>query len=485
MKTIVKIMALVALLFCSVYTIDAQEAASSAYFLDGYSFRHELNPAFEGEYNYISIPALGNINAGVKSNLGLDDILYKTPEGYPYKLTTFMSPTVDASTFLNNIPDNSRINLNADVTLLSAGFKAFHGFNTITIGLHTEAGVNLPKELLRFMKLGQTSEDTQYKIQNLDVNASSYAEIALGHSHKLSEKLTVGGKLKLLLGLANVNTNISDLDLRLSDDVWAVRANGEMRISAGSGLRVPTRQEIGNKTARPSEADIIEWDEIDYDHLGLTGMGLGIDLGVTYNPIPDLQLSFAVTDLGFINWRNGVIGETGDEEWDFDGFQDVAINSNQPDYEENKLSEQLDAIWDDLQDIVNFHRKSTNTSYTRMLNATFRLGAEYQLPFYKKLTAGALITRYQPMGGHTDGINAWTEGRLFLTVKPTKWFDATVNGAASTFGTSFGWMLNFHPRGFNFFIGTDHQIFKVTPQYVPVGKASATLNIGFNVTFGS
>lgn len=48
-----------------------------------------------------------------------------------------------------------------------------------------------------------------------------------------------------------------------------------------------------------------------------------------------------------------------------------------------------------------------------------------------------------------------------------KWFDATVNYGASTYGSSFGWMINFHPKGFNFFIGSDHQFFSVTPQFVP------------------
>ncbi len=46
-------------------------------------------------------------------------------------------------------------------------------------------------------------------------------------------------------------------------------------------------------------------------------------------------------------------------------------------------------------------------------------------------------------------------------------------------------MLNFHPKGFNFFVGTDHQFFRLTPQFAPVGHAMASVNLGFNVTFGS
>ncbi|WP_353738528.1 DUF5723 family protein [Paramuribaculum intestinale] len=114
-----------------------------------------------------------------------------------------------------------------------------------------------------------------------------------------------------------------------------------------------------------------------------------------------------------------------------------------------------------------------------MLNATIRLGAEYNTPFYKPLSAGFLFS------SHIAGCQPWTEGRFYANVKPTDWFGATINYGASTYGSSFGWMLNFHPKGFNFFIGSDHQFFTLTPQMVPVGKATASVNVGFNVTFGS
>ena len=40
----------------------AQEM-QSAYFVKDYLFRHDLNPALGNEKNYISFPALGNVNA--------------------------------------------------------------------------------------------------------------------------------------------------------------------------------------------------------------------------------------------------------------------------------------------------------------------------------------------------------------------------------------------------------------------------------------
>ena len=454
----------------SAISAAAQEAPRTAYFLDGYSYRHELNPAFAGERNYISIPALANIDLSLFSNVGVNTFLYKTQPGSQYKLTTFMSPTVDANTFLNKLGNNNHINGNFDFTLLSTGFRAFKGFNTITIGVNAGMGVDLPKDFFRFMKLGQTGPDTHYHFDDLRLQASATAEIALGHSHKINDKLNVGAKVKVLLGVGNATAHLKNMDVKFGHDQWQIKADGEVMLSGGSGLYVPTKEEAGKEIKTPGDANLISWGDIDYDKFGLSGFGLGFDLGATYQLLPDLQLSAAINDLGFMNWSNAITGRTGEGTWTFDGFDNIAVDSSQPNYEENKLDEQLDRLWDDLQEVINIHReKNGEGSYTKALHATLRLGAEYKMPFYKNLTGGFLFS------SHFAGISSWTEGRFY----------ATVNYGASTYGSSFGWMINFHPKGFNFFIGSDHQFFSVTPQFVPVGHATANINLGFNVTFGS
>ena len=445
----------------SAISAAAQEAPRTAYFLDGYSYRHELNPAFAGERNYISIPALANIDLSLFSNVGVNTFLYKTQPGSQYKLTTFMSPTVDANTFLNKLGNNNHINGNFDFTLLSTGFRAFKGFNTITIGVNAGMGVDLPKDFFRFMKLGQTGPDTHYHFDDLRLQASATAEIALGHSHKINDKLNVGAKVKVLLGVGNATAHLKNMDVKFGHDQWQIKADGEVMLSGGSGLYVPTKEEAGKEIKNPGDANLISRGDIDYDKFGLSGFGLGFDLGATYQLLPDLQLSAAINDLGFMNWSNAITGRTGEGTWTFDGFDNIAVDSSQPNYEENKLDEQLDRLWDDSQEVINIHReKNGEGSYTKALHATLRLGAEYKMPFYKNLTGGFLFS------SHFAGISSWA-------------------GGPSTYGSSFGWMINFHPKGFNFFIGSDHQFFSVTPQFVPVGHATANINLGFNVTFGS
>lgn len=455
---------------------SAQEASRSGYFLDGYSFRHEMNPAFGNDHNYISIPALGNMGLDLSSNVGVNTFLYKLPSG---QLTTFMSPTVSGDEFLSKLNDNNRLNTNLNLTLLSAGFRGFGGFNTISLSVRNENGINLPRGLFEFMKLGQQGESSMYSFGDLRIKASASAQLALGHSHAINEHLEVGAKLKVLVGAGNVDARIDRMDVTLSDDVWKVDAKGSLDMAAGSGLKVPTKAEMGKDIDNPGQADQIEWGDIDYDKFSTTGFGLGFDFGAVYRDlIPGLTLSASVLDLGFMSWSNNIKGVTPDTQWSFDGFHDIALDSDQPGYEENKIGEQLDNMWDDLKDCINFHRTEQGGSRTSALAATIHLAAEYEMPFYNKLTGGFLFTQ------RINGPFSWTEGRLSANIKPAKWFDCSVNYGLSTFGSSLGWMINFHPRGFNFFIGSDHQFFKITPQVLPVGKANMGVNIGFNVTFG-
>lgn len=457
-------------------TAQAQEATNTAYFMEGYSFRHELNPAFGNDHNYVSIPALGNLNAGLSSNVGVNTFLYKLPSG---QLTTFMSPTVGNDEFLSKLSDNNKINTNLNLTILSAGFRAFGGFNTVTISARNENGINLPRGLFEFMKLGQQGEASSYSMNNLRVKASAFAEVALGHSRSITDHIDVGAKVKVLVGAGNVDAQIDRMDVTLSDDQWVVDADGKIDIAAGSGLRVPTNAESGKELDKPARSNQIDWGNIGYDNFSTSGYGVAFDLGVVYrNVIPGLHLSASVLDLGFIKWNHNIKGQTPGTKWTFDGFDNIALDSSQPGYEENKLGQQFDNMWDDLQNCINFNRTETDGGRAQALAATLHIGAEYEMPFYNRLTAGFLFTQ------RINGPFSWTEGRLSANVKPVKWFDCTLNVGQSTYGTSMGWMLNFHPRGFNFFIGSDHQFFKITPQFVPVGKANMNVNVGFNVTFG-
>lgn len=105
------------------------QGLNTGYFIDGYTFRHNLNPAYGNDQNYVSIPALGNIQVRTQGNFGLGDVLFDNPRygiDSDKKKTTFMNPYIADDEALKGFASgNNRINADVDITLLSAGFKAW------------------------------------------------------------------------------------------------------------------------------------------------------------------------------------------------------------------------------------------------------------------------------------------------------------------------------------------------------------------------
>lgn len=474
MKKYIKIFAIsTAALMTTAHVSMAQNKLRTSYFLEGSSYRHQLNPAFAPERSYISMPILGNLNIGLQSTVGVSNFIYKTPDG---NLTTFMNSSVDAKEFLGDLKNRNRINQTFDMSILSVGFRGFGGFNTITLDLHEKISANLPKDLFAFMKEGMSSAHTVYELDDMGMSLSTYAELGLGHTRRINEDWIVGGKLKFLFGIGKADMKINHMKMTLAEDEWSIEGDGEMNVAV-AGLSIPSKGESGKGEAE--EADEINWDDIDFDTPGLGGFGMAIDLGATWKVREDLEISAAILDLGFIKWRNNIKGQMGMTPWKFDGFHNIAINPDENELNQSELEDQLEDLGDQLEDCVNFKKLSENGSRSTALGATLNLGALYTFPYYDKLKFGFLSSTY------INGAYSWSEGRFSANIAPVKCLDASINYAISSFGSSFGWVINIHPRGFNLFIGSDHQFFKVTPQYVPVHHATANINIGINFPFGS
>jgi hypothetical protein len=445
------------------YINVSAQTLNSSYFLEGATYRHELNPAFMGERNYISIPMLGNMNIGTNSNVGLTDFIYKfnDPAG-KYNLTTFMNSSIGRDEFLGNLKTNNQINTNVGLTILSTGFHAWGGFNTIELNVKSSTSFNLPYELFNFMKTGMDQD--VYHIKNFAANSNNYVELALGHAHKINDRLTVGGKLKLLVGGANVDAKIDQMDIALNGDKWEIMANGTLNTAVGGGY-------YKTKASNPGEIN-----GFDVDKAGVGGYGAGIDLGATYKLMDNLTLSASVLDLGFISWKNNLKGATRNKEpFTFNGFTDIAVDPEAGD--PNDIDTQFENIKDDLKDMAKFYDEG-KVSRTTMLATTINVGAEYAFPFYDKLSLGVLSTT------RVNNPYTWTQAMVAANVRPLRWFDASVNCSYSSFGPNLGWMLNFHPKGITFFVGSDRMITNVTPQYIPTNNANTNICLGFNIAFG-
>lgn len=446
------------------------QGLNSAYFTDDYKFRHDMNPAFGNEQNYVSIPALGNINVNTHGNFGYEDVVFDNPmypQGSDKKLTTFMNPYISTGAALDGFSKgNNRIMGDVGIMLFSGGFKAFGGYNTIEISSKTTFGISLPYELFEFAK---NTGNRTYDIGDINAHAMSYVELAFGHSRQINEKLRVGAKLKFLFGLGRADLKFSDVKADLAaNDKWTVSGKATADVSLKGFSFVSETDEYNN----PDKGEYEKVSDIDVYGFGLGGFGMAIDLGGVYRINDDWQVSAAVLDLGFISWSENAQAVNRSDKFEFDGFHDISVNDGSG----VSFDDQADNYGDQMTDFLNLRDNGDQGGRTTGIGATLNFGAEYNLPVYRKITFG-LLSSTRIKGAYT-----WTEGRLSANWTPLKWLDGGVNLAVNSFTTSMGWVLNIHPKGYNFFIGMDHLLGKQSKEGIPL-SSNASLNIGMSVTW--
>lgn len=448
----------------------AAQTINSAYFTEDYKFRHMLNPAFGNEQNYVSIPALGNISVNTHSNFGYRDVIMSNPM-YPSlsnkKMTTFLNPYISAEDALSGFSTgNNRITGDVSLTILSAGFKAFGGYNTIEINSRTTTGVSLPYELFEFAK---NTGNHSYDIGDINAHAQSFAEIAFGHSRQINDKLRLGAKLKVLVGLGRADVKMRNMKADLTaEDKWTITGEATADVSMKGFSYVSEEKKYNIEGSGTYE----RVNDVDLDGVGVGGFGMAIDLGGVYEINEDWTVSASVLDLGFISWTNDMLAENRSKSFVFNGFHDVSVTSDRGE----EIDTKVDRYGDQLADFANLTDMGDKGGRSTGIGATINVGAEYTLPVYRKVSFGALCT------SRINGAYSWTEGRLSANYAPLNWLDGGVSFAVNSFTTSMGWVLNLHPKGYNFFIGMDHILGKTSKEMIPL-SSNASLTVGMNITW--
>lgn len=443
----------------------AAQSLSTGYFSEGYIFRHQQNPALAVGRNYIALPIVGNISTDMGMNIGVKNFIYEQPNG---KLTTFMNSSVSAQQFLADLPDKPQLNLNTDFNLFSFGFRSGRGYTTFEVGAHVRANAIISKDLFYFMK--DMSSNTTYNFSDLQATAMSWADVAIGHSHSVTDDLRIGMKAKLLIGLGYANADLSGTNATLGNDAWVMNVNGTMNVAGGGYMthKQGSNEMTGYKDFTP----------------GVNGLGIGVDLGVTYNMeklLPGLTLSAAVTDLGVMSWDCARAGAT-NKQFRFDGFNNAKMHDGEGTGDgrnDGSMSEQWERISDDLQDAFKLDVLEDGKTKEN-LGATVHAGVEYKLPVYDKLKFGALYTQ------RFSEKFAYNEARLVVNYAPVHAVDIALSGSTTSYGMTAGALLNFNLPGINLFLGVD-RIYtgSVNKDNIPLEKCSFNFATGFNITFGS
>lgn len=324
----------------------------------------------------------------------------------------------------------------------------------------------MPYELFEFAK---NTGNHSYDIGDINAHAQSFAEIAFGHSRQINDKLRLGAKLKVLVGLGRANVKMRNMKADLTaEDKWTITGEATTDVSMKGFSYVSEEKEYNIEGSGTYE----RVNDVDLDGVGVGGFGMAIDLGGVYEINEDWTVSASVLDLGFISWTNDMLAENRSKSFVFNGFHDVSVTSDRGE----EIDTKVDRYGDQLADFANLTDMGDKGGRSTGIGATINVGAEYTLPVYRKVSFGALCT------SRINGAYSWTEGRLSANYAPLNWLDGGVSFAVNSFTTSMGWVLNLHPKGYNFFIGMDHILGKTSKEMIPL-SSNASLTVGMNITW--
>lgn len=158
----------------------------TAYFMEGSTFRSQLNPAFAPQRGYVNIPGIGSLNVSTSGNISLDKVLYPRNG----KLVTLIDSSVSSAEALSGLKTQNLLGTDTYINLIGFGAYARNrkDFWSFGLSLRTSAEVNLPYSLFDFVKNGHEGS-----IRDIGVAADSYLEAAFSYSFPLlDDRLYIG-----------------------------------------------------------------------------------------------------------------------------------------------------------------------------------------------------------------------------------------------------------------------------------------------------
>ena len=403
----------------------------TGYFLGGNSFAFRLNPAFQAERGIFSI-GLGQPGVGTWSNLGLSTFLYPSDKS----VYTFMNDRVSTSEFLGKIRQSNTLDVDANVNLLTLGFWSNETFVTLDFNVRSLNAVAAPYDFFRFLKEG-TEKVNSFDFSGFGLSSNTFAEAAFGWSRNFGE-FNIGFRLKGLIGLLEVEERMNNLHMTMNQEKWEVTGQGEL-VASSPALKV----------SHDANGDLsLGSITLNKDKIAPSGYGGALDLGFSWNVIRDLTVSASVLDLGAVYWMRNLVAHTDESGYTWTPSE-TPIDPTGSD-----VQREMDKMEKALSGLFRFKDAGTGTA-VKMLPWRLNVGAEYRMPFYDRLSVGALYS------GRMGDIFSRHTGRFSVNWNPADFFSLSTSTALSNIGESIGFAMNLHPGGINLMIGCDYIPFSV------------------------
>ncbi len=304
--------------------LSAQES-TTLMFMKGMSQSDLMNPALHNDSSkvVIGLPGMSGMYFDVNSGFLSSDLMHKGTGILADSLV------IDIEKFHNSLSTTNPIQQHFSMPIFYLGIRIKKSFFSIGITEKEVAQFTFAKSLVTFIKDGNAPYMGQnFNLGDMNMDAFHYREFALGYSNELiKNKLTVGGKAKILYGKMAMQTERMNLKVETAADGSYLNLNADMKINFSAPVTVEFDEE--------NYFTGINGDDVDpKDYMLQTGnTGLAFDLGAVYKLTPKITLSGSIIDLGKISFKEDLNNLNYGSTYKWEGIDfSKSIDESQEDY---------------------------------------------------------------------------------------------------------------------------------------------------------
>ncbi len=397
-----------------------------------------LNPGAETTYKYhIGVPFLsGNSVNGNISGLTVADVFRDDGIGV-FAGTDF---NVKLRNAIAGISNEDYAAINTQIEILNGGYK-INKRDYLSVGFYSEADVffTLPKDLFTLADEGNAAYlGRSFSLSHTSIKADVLGVLHAGISRRVNNQLTVGARLKIYSGSANITSTHNE-------GTFTTR-EGQDNIYEHLLQNVDTGIYSSGIFNENNESIISAGSAFGNTFFG-GNFGLGFDVGFTYHYNEQVEFTASLVDVGFLSYSKNTRNATVKGSYTFSGVEFEYDNQNTN-------------YWQNLEDDFNSQvdTDENNDSYSVIRPIKFFSSGRYSFgksrnnntchditfkDFYDNAVGGQLYAVYRP-NGVRFAFTGFYE-RKFSKYLNTKFTYTIDDFSASNFGVGLSvnvWKLN-------------------------------------------
>ncbi len=450
----------ITLIFFALFLIKIEAQNNTMYFMHGIKQSTQLNPAIQHKCKlFIGIPVLSTFQFNFNNTgFALGDVIGM---GTGSKRDSLVLSINELDKIVKN---KNYLKTEMQIAILSAGYRYKNYYFTLDISNKTDIKIGYPKNLIE-LKNGNADYIGDLNFMTLSPSASliNYNEIALGVSKKIHDGLTIGVKLKRLLGTVNLKTKSTMLTLSTDSDIYQLKMGTNIELNSTFPITPSYDDEGLIESVETKNIDIMK------DFVLTKNKGWGLDFGFDYKYTEKINIYASVLDLGYIKWKNNTNSIKITNYFTYDGIDLVDF------MKKRDTIDYVQLYTDSLRNSFKFHNNTD--AYVSFFVPKIYIGATYKLT--DKYRLGILLK--------TEIYNKSLRPNFTISANAdfNKWFSMTtslsiMNNSIRNFGV--GMMIGKGPV--QFYVITDQLFLKyVSIGGIPYPSKTRAVSIRFGLNF--